>query len=853
MDLTKSQTLIWSGQQLSCDSPLYNTVFDFEFSTPIDIPSFKLAFDRLVLGNDSLRTIFKNVNGIPKQEIQAESTFELPVYDWSFEEDAFGKYTSWKEEKNTINFNLSKQCFDSALIKLSAEKYIWYFNLHHIITDAWSVSVMLEQLLSFYQLETTGEGSTIPTLYPFSAYRSFEEESSSSTSFQKEKQYWTEKIKYIPDAVEYFSLKPKQIRTQSKRTRIQLPSDISEQLKLLVQDARIRSLLPDLTYYNVFLTSLFAFQYRLSGQEHLAIASPFHNRVRPEFKATTGLFIEFFPLAVQISESDSFIDLFQKVRKESTDYLQNVKPGISPVETNKKINTILNYINVQPNTGDFPVKTNWLYSDHTDTSHAIRLEIHDFNGTGDFILDFDINCSHIPEQEHERTVHYFMRLFSAFLSDPSQKILSVPIVSNEEHDLQMEWGNSNKELTAIQESIIDVFQSVVHNKADRTALVCGEKHLSFLELDALSNQIAHLIRRTGVRKGEVVGVLQSRNEWAIVSIIGILKAGCTYMPIEPSYPSSRIEYMLKDTGTQLVLTESAYVDLVPSFCTKKCLDDTMLLTDLSKDFSPDQIGSSDSAYIIYTSGSTGQPKGSTVSHSNTFALVRDLDQRIYSRYDTELNVGLIAAFVFDPSIQQIFASLLLGHTLHIVPDEVKMSGQKLVQFFEAHSIAICDGTPSHLHLLLLGSKNAYLPKHLIIGGETLRSNVIREMKNHFTKSETVITNIYGVAECAVDSVSYNINLKDPIPFEGTIPIGRPLASERVYILNPDNQLQPQGVVGELCLGGLGVGSGYIKLDELTNAKFIDNPFCPGEKLYKTGDLARYSNAGIIDFVGRKDN
>lgn len=265
----------------------------------------------------------------------------------------------------------------------------------------------------------------------------------------------------------------------------------------------------------------------------------------------------------------------------------------------------------------------------------------------------------------------------------------------------------------------------------------------------------------------------------------------------------------------------------------------------------------DLAYVIFTSGSTGKPKGAMVEHKNVVNLVFGLEERIYNRYAGSLNVALVAPYVFDASVQQIFATLLLGHALFIVPEESRGDGEALLNFYKKHGIDITDGTPYLLRLLLdaLRDRGALLDKnikHFIIGGDVLHSKTVIDFLNSTNGSSSVITNVYGPTECCVDSIYYHITRGSTIT--GTfIPIGIPMPNERIYILGDTNQLMPKGVAGELCIGGLGVGRGYLAWEELTQKKFIIDPFVPGERIYKTGDRARWLPDGNIQFLGRLDN
>jgi amino acid adenylation domain-containing protein len=263
----------------------------------------------------------------------------------------------------------------------------------------------------------------------------------------------------------------------------------------------------------------------------------------------------------------------------------------------------------------------------------------------------------------------------------------------------------------------------------------------------------------------------------------------------------------------------------------------------------------DLAYTLFTSGSTGKPKGVMIEHRSINNLVAGLNKRIYRHYTSGQNVGLLAPYVFDASVQQIFAVLLLGHCLHIVPDDIRIDGSRLLEFYKRHQITISDGTPTHIRLMVEYAGETPLElnlKHLVIGGEALPRALVERFFGGFAKNPPKITNVYGVTECCVDSTSYEITPGNLRIFD-CVPIGTPMPNQQIYILNKENQLQPIGVPGELCIAGDGLGRGYVKMETLTAEKFVPNPFHAGKRMFKTGDQAAWLPDGNIDFLGRSDD
>ncbi|MCK4261381.1 MAG: amino acid adenylation domain-containing protein, partial [Halanaerobiales bacterium] len=327
-----------------------------------------------------------------------------------------------------------------------------------------------------------------------------------------------------------------------------------------------------------------------------------------------------------------------------------------------------------------------------------------------------------------------------------------------------------------------------------------------------------------------------------------------YLPIDPVYPEDRIKYMLEDSDAKILLTENSLIQNLNEIEVESIdLYDEKIYsgeTELENITLPNNL-----AYVIYTSGSTGKPKGVMLEHRNVANLVSGLDQQIYAQYQRRLNVCVVSPYVFDASVKQIFAALLLGHSLYIVPENTRLSGLKLLEFYEKYNIDVSDGTPTHISLLLENMEEKHNElgiKHFVIGGEALTKNLAESFLSRFTNSKPIITNVYGPTECCVDSSSYDVTI-DNYNLYDMIPIGKPMPNVQLYIMDQKTKLQSIGIPGELCISGAGVSRGYLRREELTAEKFITNPFREGERLYRTGDLVSWLPDGNIKFIGRIDH
>lgn len=426
---------------------------------------------------------------------------------------------------------------------------------------------------------------------------------------------------------------------------------------------------------------------------------------------------------------------------------------------------------------------------------------------------------------------------------------------------------------SLDQSLGQHFDAQVARTPAQPAVVDECEHLTYAELGARADRIAFQLSAAGFGAGDVAALLTERTCTGIAAMLGVLKAGGAYLPLDPSTPASRLRGILSDSGARLLVctaqaagqwSAERLLEELPAPasdgqrrppCQLLVLDSRAAGPASSNAPFPSTARPGDLAYILYTSGSTGVPKGSMIEHRAVVNLVEGLHHAILARHGQALRVALTAPFVFDPSVQQLFSALLLGHTLFLVPEAARRDGRLLAGFYLRQGIEVADGTPAHLKLLARAPRTigTDLPvKHFIIGGETLRYGDVSAFYQRFSTSHALITNIYGTAECAVDSCSYTLD-RQSLESSGNVPIGAPLLNNQLYVTNEKLEVLPVGETGELCIAGAGVGRGYVGDPALTAARFLDNPFEPGMRLYRTGDLARCRADGMLEHLGRTDS
>lgn len=847
-ELTRGQQLIWVGQQLYPDRPLYNMALLFWIDSELCADSLRQAFASIVARSDALSTSVMLENDVPKRVVRDSMQIEIPLVEFSDTADPEQAARIWAEERARRLLDVSKCLFDSAILRMSRDRHAWFLNIHHLATDGWSSGVVLREVGDAYRRIQAGEQPLTDPLPRFAAYADFEKRASETPRYDQAVSFWQEHLADQGGVVEFYdvSLESPAISPDSDRVALNLGCDRSDRLRELAQDPSIRSLTPGLTMFNLFATVLLATLHRLSEARRLVIGSPVHNRPTAELKNTIGVLIELFPLQVETNDTETLRSLLEKVKKESATFLRYAQPAVSHSLPRRSFNVVMNYINVSlGGFADLPTRTEWIHPGCSDAAHHLRVMIHDFDATGDFRLLFDINRAVFPGVHQKWFIDHYLSVLDGLLENLEQPVQQIALGPYQEPIA------ADSHSSSCCDSVIEAFDKQVAESPDAVAVVAQGRRHTYRELSDRSHTLASRLR--GLARGERVAILTDRSVETIVAILGTMRAGGAYLPIDAAQPPARIAEMLRDGDVRNALVSPASLAerLPDQACHVMVVED---LPDLPPAESPTlpQLDPGDLAYVIYTSGSTGKPNGVQVEHRNVLSLVRGLQERIYDGYQGPLNVALVASLQFDASVQQIFAALLQGHALHLVPEDSRADGNRLVRFFQEHAIDVSDGTPAHLQLMAEtdGAECDSLP-HLIIGGDKLSPSVVQAFKTRFPRCSVRITNIYGVAECCVDSCSYEIGQSENDAAE-RFPIGTALVNSELLVLNKHRQLQPDGVMGEIAIGGEGVSRGYLNRPELNSARFIEHPWRAGQRLYLTGDLGRYREDGNLEFIGRRD-
>ncbi len=859
-NLTRAQLLMWLGQQIHPDIPLYNMPLVFRIDGQIDTEVFQKAFQRLINDSDTMRTIIEDQNGVPMQKVLGELEHQVEVVDFSKDTDPDSSFLHWQSQRVSRRLDLTRVNFDTALIKLSEEKAIWYFNQHHLFNDGWSTTNVFRYLSERYGHQLDREDSEISTIPAYQKYVEEERAFRQTEQFKKANDFWQAKAKTRLEPTRFYGKAYDLTNFQTYRVTHPLTSEQSSRLRAFASENSNLMLSEHMVQSSAFLTALFAYVYRVSEKANITIGTPFHNRATKEHQDNVGLFLEIGLTHIHIEDNETFESLYKKVLNESFEAMRNWRPGVSSSSLNRAYDILLNYISASyTDFSGLPTTSDWAPSGYSDNNHVVRLTVQDFSADGNFTLYFDLNQDVFSEQQSKWAVAHFSNLLDAFLADSTQPIAHAPLITEDERAHYLVALNNTSAPYPAQQSVIDLFNKQVEKSPDAVAVRMGVSLLTYRELDKRVDGLANTLIHAGVKPETLIAIFIDHTIEAIVALLGVLKSGGAYVPIDPGYPTERIRFMLADTSAPIVISNSRLLDRLPGSVRASQGTQLILLDgqDAANGAAENQLGSAPSlqpdnlAYVIYTSGSTGVPKGVMVSHQGLTNYIW-WAQKTYAG-DRKLSFPLFSSLSFDLTVTSIFVPLISGGEIVVYPDEGS-KGLKILEVIEENAVDIIKLTPSHLSLIKEMGLGASRIKQFIVGGEDFKQELAMMVHDDYG-GEVIIYNEYGPTETVVACMIHRFDPASDL--EPSVPIGVPSDNARIYVLDPNLNPVPVGVVGEIYIGGERVARGYLNRPQLSAARFIPDPFAPdgkiGARMYKTGDLGRWMPDGKLAFLGRQDN
>ncbi|XWU44250.1 MAG: amino acid adenylation domain-containing protein [Dolichospermum sp. UKL202] len=860
LPLSYSQQRLWFLDQLEESSAIYNIPVGLRVQGKVNIAALEQSLQAIIARHEALRTNFITVDGETVQIIHAEIAWKLSVVNLQDLPTNEIELTAQQlVEKQTIQpFDLANESLITAtLLLLSETENVLIVCMHHIVSDGWSIGIFVKELTALYNAYAQGQPTPLaPLEIQYADFALWQRNWLQGDVLQRQLSYWQQQLQDAPALLALPTDRPRPAIQTFNGAHIEfaLSSELTTKLTKLSQEQGVTLFMTLLAAYDTLL-------YRYTGTEDILVGTPIANRDRSEIEGLIGFFVNTLVMRTHVSGNPSFCELMTRVRDIAMEaYTHQHLPfeilveALQP-ERDLSHTPLFQVMFILQNAPMSDLDLTGLSVTSLPIENAISkfdLTLSMENTANGLVGVWEYNTDLFDSQTIERMMGHFVTLLVAIVENPQQQISQLPILTaSEQQQLLVEWNDTQADYPQ-DKCIHQLFEEQVKRTPDAVAVVFADKQLTYNELNIRANQLAHYLQSFGVEANVLVGICVERSLEMIVGLLGILKAGGAYVPLDPDYPQERLSFMLADTQIKVLLTQQNLVEKLQKHQVKLvCLDtDSPVIAQCSQDnaIAPPiaDVQATNLAYVIYTSGSTGQPKGVEVVHRGVNRLLFGVN---YVHLDETQRFLQIAPISFDASTFEIWGALLHGARCVLFPESIP-TAKSLSEEIHKHGITVLWLTSALFNSIIDDDPQALSGiKQLLIGGEALSlAHVNRAFE---TLPFTQIINGYGPTESTTFTCCYPIPRKIETTIE-SIPIGSPIANTQVYILDDYLQPVPVGVPGELHVSGAGLARGYLNRPELTQEKFIPNPF-DNSKLYKTGDLARYLPDGNIEYVGRIDN
>jgi amino acid adenylation domain-containing protein len=854
--LSFAQQRLWFLHQLELQSPAYNIPLALRLTGRLDVTSLDEAFREIVRRHEALRTTFAIIADQPSQVIASAGTFALRVRDLG---DQLGE--AREAEAQRLAIEEARQPFDLArgpmlrvlLLRLAPADHILVITIHHIASDGWSVGVLTRELAALYDAYHDGRPSPLGELpIQYADFAAWQRAWLQGEVLEQQLAYWRTQLSDAP-ALQLPTDHPRPIEQTyvGATRRFTLAPAMVEALRALTRRE-------GLTLATVILAAFKVVLHRYTGQCDIVVGQAIANRNRREIEGLIGVFVNSLTLRTDLSGDPPFVELagrLHRVALGAYDHqdlpFEKLVEELQP-ERNPSQHPLFQVMCAFQNAPFDELRLRELVlSIYPLEIAATRfdLELDVWERSGEMQCEVVYNTDLFERATIERLVRHFQLLLGGVVRDPGQRISRLPLLGEDERQqIVVEWNRTERGYPRAA-TVHGLFEEQVARMPEAVALRFEGRELTYRELNARANQLAHRLRALGVGPEVLVAVCLERSLDLVVGLLGVLKAGGAYVPLDPSYPPARLAFMLADAQAPVVLTQERLAATLPAHSAQVlCMDREAAALARESPHNPAAgVTAEHLAYVIYTSGSTGQPKGAMNAHRGVCNRLLWM-QEAYQLTEAD-RVLQKTPFSFDVSVWEFFWPLLNGAVLVVAPPEIHADGVALRQLIRREDITTLHFVPSMLEVFLETPEVAQCDsiKRIICSGEALSA---RLQDDCLKQLGVELHNLYGPTEAAIDVTHWTCQRGED---QHSVPIGRPVANTQLYVLDEHSQPVPIGVVGELYIGGVQVGRGYLNRPELTADRFVPDPFGPqGARLYRTGDLARYRADGVVEFVGRAD-
>jgi amino acid adenylation domain-containing protein len=859
--LSFSQERLWFLDQLEPGNSFYNVALGMRFTGALDAPALQRAVREVARRHEVLRTTFAVADGKPVQLIHADLELDVPFEDLTSLPPAEREPAMRREAAVEVrrSFDLARgPLIRARLLKVGAEDHALLLTTHHIVSDFWTRGILNREITALYAAFRKDRPSPLPELpIQYADYAVWQRRWLDGAALDLQLAYWKTQLDGAPPTLDLPTDRPRP-PTQSYRGAwdgMILPAAIVKGLKELCRREGVTLFMALLAAFDVLLL-------RHTGQSDIVVGTPVANRTRSETEGLIGFFINTLVLRTKVDEDASFLDLLQRVRETCLGayahqdmsferLVQEIAPerDMSRAPLFQVLFTLQNQAReIVAAEGD--AKVGGVRADNPTSKYDLTLAVSE--GPRGLVVAAEYATDLFDAATIARLLGHYRTLIEGLVAAPEAPLAEAPILTEKErHQLVVAWNQTAADYPK-DTPVHALFEAQVDAAPDAVALRFGDETLTYSELDRRANQVARYLQKLGVGPDVLVGLCVERSFAMAVGILGILKAGGAYVPLDPSYPTERLAWMLEDSAVPVVLTQEKLGDELPVQSAMVQLDTDWPMISLESEERPaSAVTPTSLAYIIYTSGSTGKPKGVMIPHRG---LVNYLAWAIDAyRAGAGEGAPVHSSIGFDLTITGFFTPLLTGRAVTLLP-EVGEIEALVAALAKPGNFSLVKLTPAHLEVLnqlVPADRAAGATSAFVIGGEALSWETLAFWRKN--APQTRLYNEYGPTETVVGCCVYDAPAGGSP--SGIVPIGRPIANTRLYVLDARRRPVPVGVSGELYIGGDGVARGYLNRPELTEERFVADPFSDdaASRLYKTGDLCRYLPGGDLEFLGRIDD
>ncbi|OQP45852.1 hypothetical protein A4H97_31915 [Niastella yeongjuensis] len=849
--LSSAQYRLWLANQLPGASVAYHMVKSYVLEGNVNEESFVIAFDQLIARHESLRTIFReNEEGAIRQWILPlkQTGFQLSCHDLRYDAQREEVLKREVQEQWTTPFDLATgPLIRGSLFRTDNTTWVFSYVMHHLVSDGWSMEVMLKELMQLYSACCSGQQPSLaPLRIQYKDYTAWQQSQLTGAAFDRHRSYWLEQFSGELPVLDLPIDNPRAAVRNYKGSvvRTAFNDELVKGLKGLVTDQGV-------SFFMGLLSGVYTFLYRYTGQDDIIVGSPIAGREHVDLEDQIGLYVNTLALRNRFSGSDTFKALLNKVSRvlldayehqaypfdelvvelnAATDRSRNAlfdvmvvfQPGgINKAADDRENIRVTRYEGVENQTSKFDLSFVFIESEEQ------------------LFLETEYNSNLFNQSTIVQFVTHLQQLITAAIEHPATPVMQLEYLTNEERRQLLERFNNTTVDFSADTTLIKLFEEQVNKTPDKIAVVFETTTLTYRELNDRCNRLGNFLRvNYHIQPNDLVGIKLNRSEWLMVAILGVLKAGGAYVPIDPSYPRERVDFLVTDSRCKVVIDE----------------EELALFTATQNDYSGDNGEGinkpTDLAYVLYTSGSTGQPKGCMLAHRGVINRI----EWMWNQFGFETSDVILqkTTFTFDVSVWEIFMPLCLGAQMVVCPQDDNRYPERILSLIEKYQITCLHFVPGLLQAFINSlfdrsdiHSSLQSLRQVITSGEALLPQTV---KAWYEKTATPIYNLYGPTEASIDVTYYVTAATDTV-----IPIGRPIWNTQMYITDSAGRLLPVGVAGEICIGGVGLAKGYLNRPELTSEKFVNNPFINAAKIYRTGDLGRWLPDGNIEFIGRVDN